>query len=192
MRLVFVLIWVAILVIALAAMWWGWRARTRRDAGVIGATEAPVGELIAEFGTDAASGTGRVMYVSTTPEGEPLSRVAAPGLRYRGPAEIAVRDDGVTIQVAGESPVHLAATQLTGSGTASRRVGKAVESDGLAILNWRDGDRELESSFRFSDRTAQQRFTDAINGITTDSGAAHTEATDQIPPSPQTPQEDAQ
>jgi len=43
-----------------------------------------VGELIAEF--------SRVLYVSTTPVGEPLSRVAAPGLRYRGQAEIAVLD----------------------------------------------------------------------------------------------------
>lgn len=160
MRLAFTLIWIAIVLLAFAAMWWGWRARARRDAGVLGASAAPVGELVARFGS-----AGEVQYVSTTPAGEPLTRVAAPGLRYRGPAEIAVHLDGATVEVAGERPVHLAAAQLLGGGVASRRVGKAVEAGGLALLRWRSGDRELESSFRFASREEQERFVRAIDEI---------------------------
>jgi hypothetical protein len=183
MRLTFTLIWIAILLLALAAMWWGWRARARRDAGVLGAAVAPVGEALARFGGDRSSGThGGLMYVSTTPVGEPLTRVAAPGLRYRGAAEIVVQQDGVTIEVVGERPVHLDAAQVRGSGSASRRVGKAVEAGGLALLRWQDEDRELESSFRFADRAEQQRFAVAIDRI-----AAH-----RISTSPSTSQEDAQ
>lgn len=161
MRLVFTLIWVAILVLALAAMWWGWRARTRRDAGVLGATEAPVGEVLAEFG----GSRGGVQYVSTNPVGEPLTRIAAPGLRYRGPVEIVVHSDGVTVEVTGEHAVYLPATRIGAGGSASRRVGKAVEPGGLALLRWRDGTRDLESSFRFADRAEHERFIRSVDQI---------------------------
>jgi hypothetical protein len=156
-RPLFTLIWVAFVVLVLAGMWWGWRARSRRDADVLGAATAPAGTVVAEF--------PRAYYVSTTPVGEPLSRVAAPGLRYRGYAEVTVREDGVTVEVRGERPVQLAAGQLRGSGSAGRRVGKAVEPGGLALLRWSAGERELESSFRFDDRAEQRRFAEAVDRI---------------------------
>lgn len=158
-RLLFTLIWVAFVALVFAGMWWGWRARSRRDADVLGAAIAPAGAVVAEF--------PRAYYVSTTPVGEPLTRVAAPGLRYRGYAEVTVREDGVSVEVRGERPVQLAADQLRSSGSAARRVGKAVEPGGLALLRWRGGERELESSFRFDDRAQQRRFTEAVDSILT-------------------------
>lgn len=166
MRIAFTLIWIAILALAFAGMWWGWRSRARRDAGVLGAETAPAGEVLAEFARPE-----RVQYVSTVPAGEPLVRVAAPGLRYRGPVDLTVRRDGVTVGVAGEQPVHIAVAQVLGAGSASRRVGKAVEGDGLALLRWRSGERELESSFRFADRGGQERFARAIEEIAVGAGA---------------------
>ena len=168
-RPVFAILIVAIIAIAFIAMWLGWRARARRDSSVLTAATAPIGALVAEF--------ARALYVSTTPVGEPLVRVAAPGLRYRGQAEIAVREGGVTVSIAGEDPVHFEASQLRGSGAAGRRVGKAVEHDGLALMRWDADGRELESSFRFDSRAEQHRFADAI---------------DQISSSPSTSQEGAQ
>lgn len=165
-RLIFALVWIAIVGVVLAAMWWGWRRRTQRDAGVHGVAVL-AGEVLATF-TD-------VQYVSTTPVGEPLVRVAAPGLRYRGFAEITVRRDGVTVQVRGELPVHLHADDIVGSATVSRRIGKAVERDGLALLVWRSDDRELESSFRFAQRADQSSFGALVAEIAwADSGAAGT------------------
>lgn len=159
-RTLFAVIVVAVVIIAFLAMWLGWRARARRDAGVLASSALPVGELIAEF--------SRLLYVSTTPVGEPLTRVAAPGLRYRGPAEIAVRSDGVAVTIAGEDPTYIEAAQLRGSDSAGRRVGKAVEHDGLALLRWVStaDSRELESSFRFESKADQQRFVEAIDAIT--------------------------
>lgn len=148
-RLIFALVWIAIVGVVLAAMWWGWRRRTQRDAGVHGVAVL-AGEVLGTF-TD-------VQYVSTTPVGEPLVRVAAPGLRYRGFAEITVRRDGVTVQVRGELPVNLHADDILGTATVSRRIGKAVERDGLALLVWRSDNRELESSFRFTQRADQSSF----------------------------------
>ncbi len=160
-REVFTLICAAVAALALAGMWWGWRRRARRDAGVLGAAAAPVGEVLGRF--------TEVQYVSTTPAGEPLVRVAAPGLRYRGPAELTVRSDGVTVEVAGERAVHLGAAQIDGSGCAGRRAGKAVEADGLALLRWHtasaDVTRELESSFRFRAEDDQRRFAATIDSL---------------------------
>ena len=160
-RPVFALIFAAIVILAFIGMWWGWRARARRDADVRGTQLAPSGELLAEF--------HELSYVSTTPVGEPLVRVAAPGLRYRGRAHVAVFRDGVTVQVTGEQPVHFSLAQLRGSGSAGVRVGKAVEKDGLALLCWDAGDRALESSFRFDDAAKQREFTEAIEAIVVDS-----------------------
>lgn len=162
-RPMFATIMIAIVVLAFLGMWLAWRARARRDAGVQTSTAAHVGAVIAEF--------ARVFYISTTPAGEPLVRVAAPGLRYRGRADIVVREDGVTLDIDGEQPVHLSAAQLRGSGEAGRRIGKAVEQGGLALIRWESAGEAgqargiLESSFRFDSKAEQQRFAAAIDQI---------------------------
>lgn len=156
-RPVFALVVLLVIVVVFTAMWLSWRARARRDAQVQGAQIAPSGEMLASF--------PHVLYVSTTPEGEPLTRVAAPGLRYRGWAQIDVRADGVTVSVTGEEPVHLTVDQLRGSGSARVRVGKAVERDGLSLLRWASDGRVLESSFRFDDAAQHQEFTAAIDAV---------------------------
>lgn len=129
-----------------------------------------MGDVIAHF--------PRAGYVSTTPEGEPLVRVALPGLRYRGNAELTVRSDGVTIVVTGESPVHIGRSQLRGSTTARARVGKAVERDGLAVLQWKNSGRALESSFRFALPAEQHSFVAAIDTVAPGTATAETGATD--------------
>lgn len=156
-RTAFVILVIAVVVIAFGLMWLGWRARSRRDAGVLTAQQAPTGAVIDQF--------ARVFYVSTTPVGEPLVRVAAPGLKFRGRADIEVREGGVTVEIDSEAPAYFAASQLRGSASAGRRVGKAVEHDGLALMKWDAEGRSLESSFRFDSAAEQRRFAAAINQI---------------------------
>lgn len=163
-RTMFAVIVIAVVLIILLAMWFGWRSRTRRDSAILTSQSAPTSSLIEQF--------ARVMYVSTTPVGEPLSRVAAPGLRYRGRADVSVFEDGVTVQVDGEDPVHFLSSQLAGSGAAGRRVGKAVEEGGLALMRWHAEGRALESSFRFESRAEQRRFTEAFEQISQHTAAA--------------------
>ncbi|MFC6235267.1 hypothetical protein ACFPZL_09265, partial [Leucobacter soli] len=136
---------------------------------------APAGEVLASFAE-------RVLYVSTTPADDPLARVSIPGLRYRGYACLTVRTDGVTLEVVGEAPVHFAADQILGYGTAGRRAGKAVESGGLALLRWSADGRELESSFRFTDRADQVRFAAAVDRVAGTGSEPDTDAA----PRPQT------
>jgi len=157
-RLTFLLIMIAVVIVIFAAMWIAWRARTRRDAQVATGSRVPEGALIAHF--------PKVFYISTTPVGDPLSRVAVPALRYRSYGEIDVREDGVTLQLRSEDAVHFDAEQLRGSGLAGRRAGKAVENDGLALMRWDSGEHELESAFRFDDSAQQRAFLSAIDRAT--------------------------
>lgn len=164
----------------LAGMWFAWRARLRRDRAVPTGQQAPVGRVIAEI--------PRISYISTTPAGAPFERIALPGLAYRGYAAVTVRTDGLTVTVTGEPSVHVAAADVIRTATARARVGKAVERDGLALLIWRSGDRELESGFRALTSADQHTFTTAIDQI-----AAHTSDTPRPHPAddPHTTQEDA-
>ncbi|WP_336991535.1 PH-like domain-containing protein [Leucobacter sp. VD1] len=157
-------------VLVLVSMWFAWRARSRRDAAAAASSPAPDGETIARF--------PRAAYVSTTAEGAPLERIALPGLRYKGYADVTVRRDGVTIEVTGERPVHIGAARVLGTDEAGMRIGKAVEQGGLSLLLWRaddshgtpeagDDGRILESSFRFADAAEQRRFSAAIKQILT-------------------------
>ena len=163
----FAILMASIVVLILGGMWIAWRARSRRDSGVQGFGSAPTGEVVAVF--------PRASYVSTTPVGSPFERVAIPGLRYKGFAEVTVRRDGVSIAVTGEPAVNLSAAQLSGTSTAGGRIGKIVERDGLSLLQWRAHEapehtegseaRVLESSFRFTTPPEQQAFADAIAHI---------------------------
>lgn len=174
-RLAFTVLCIAIVLLVLALMWLAWRARAKRDEVSAARAQALSGSIVAEF--------ERVSYVSTTPVGEPFTRIAMPGLRYKGNAELTVRADGVTIQVYGEYPVHIGLGQLRGTAAAGVRVGKAVEPGGLALLLW-DADTQgaappvqsdgvtpangFETSFRFTTHSEQHNFEAALADIMND------------------------
>lgn len=176
-RTSFIIMVSLIAVVAFTGMWIAWRGRARRDGTLATVATVPelVGEVVARF--------PHASYVSTTPEGAPLERISVPGLRYKGFADVTVRRDGVAVAVTGEAPVLIGAAQLRGSGTASGRVGKAVERNGLSLLRWHldaAGNRparDVESSFRFADPAEQQRFAAAITAVTPQGAATSTTQT---------------
>ncbi|KUF07031.1 hypothetical protein [Leucobacter sp. G161] len=159
-RTMFLVIWIVIAGGLLTFMAVAWRGRKRRDAALALPELGLAGDVAAEF--------AHVSYVSTTPKGAPLERVAIPGLTFKGWADVTVRRDGVEIAVQGERPVEIASAQLRGTDAAAGRIGKIVERDGLSLLQWQSqaaGARELESSFRFSSPTEQRRFAAAVSEI---------------------------
>lgn len=176
-RTSFIIMMSAFAILAFTGMWIAWRARARRDGAspAVNSAAELVGEIVDRF--------PRASYVSTTPEGAPLERLSVPGLRYKGFADVTVHRDGVAVAVTGEAPVLIPSGQLRGSGTASGRVGKAVERNGLSLLRWHldaSGNRparDVESSFRFADPAEQQRFADAITAVTPHGAATSTTQT---------------
>jgi len=119
----------------------GWRSRLRRQSDV-----APLPQVPAEPGAATAAADGQ--YVASTTARDWLDRIAAHGLGIRTDAELSVHPQGVLIDRSGAAPVFIPAGDLTGVRLESGMAGKFVEKDGLLVLSWKLGARELDTGFR--------------------------------------------
>ncbi|GAA3745597.1 transporter [Leifsonia bigeumensis] len=146
-----------VIVAALIGMFFGWRARQRRQAGIPAPEAVP-----ADVGAIRTAVSG--LYVATTRAGEPLERIAVRGLGYRSRMVATVADRGVTLELTGARPAFIPATALRSAGRATWAIDKAVEPGGLVVLGWRLGDLDVDSYFRIDGEA--QAFIDAAAGIT--------------------------
>lgn len=121
---------VAVAVVAIVA--WlvlrSWRRRTARDAA-LSAHPVPAGLGIATLEAE-------VLYVATTPAGEPLERLALPGLAFRGAGRVEILPEGVILRIAGEPVSFIPVDRLIGAETASYAIDRGVEPDGLIAVSW--------------------------------------------------------
>lgn len=140
-RLIPTVIIVAVLAVAVLAMYLGWRARKGRQSDL-----EPPAAVPDDPGSTRSSSTG--LYVATTVSGQPLERIAAHGLGFRSRATLSITDRGVIFTITGRPPVFIARQSLKGVDRATWTIDKAVENGGLVVIAWRLGDRELESYFR--------------------------------------------
>ncbi|MDR7080904.1 hypothetical protein J2X01_000173 [Arthrobacter ginsengisoli] len=127
--------------VALILIWLGWRNRLRRQADV-----DPLPEIPADLGTALAAADGQ--YVASTTAGDWLDRIAVHNLGLRTNAQLSVHPEGVLFDRSGAGPVFIPAARLTGVRQESGMAGKFVEKDGLLVLSWMLGSRELDSGFR--------------------------------------------
>lgn len=146
-----------VIVVALAGMLLGWRARQRRQAG-IPAPDAPPADAGAV--RTAASG----LYVATTRAGEPLERIAVRGLGYRSRMAATVAERGVILELTGAPPAFIPTAALRSAGRATWAIDKAVEPGGLVVVGWRLGDLDVDSYFRIDGDP--QPLIDAVTGVT--------------------------
>lgn len=121
-----------------------WRARGRRQSDV------PAPPAAAPDGSEARYATA-VAYVATTRAGDPLDRVVVHGLGFRGPAHVAVRPDGVHVDLAGRAPFLVATDALDDVRRATWTIDRVVEREGLVLLAWRLGDVAVDTYLRPSD-----------------------------------------
>ena len=121
---------VAVVIVGMAAwlMRRSWKRRTTRDE-TLSAFELPDehGEPILET---------EVLYVATTPVGEPLERLAVQGLAFRGAAHLEVLPEGVVLRIAGESASFLPSDRIVSAGEASYAIDRGVEPEGLVAITW--------------------------------------------------------
>jgi hypothetical protein len=167
LSLIFTLVLVGVALTLIAV---GWRNRLRRQSDV-----EPLAEVPAGLGAPLASADGQ--YVASTTAGDWLDRIAVHQLGLRTNAELSVHPDGVLFGRAGAGPVYIPAGQLTGVRQESGMAGKFVEKDGLLVLSWMLGSRELDTGFRTrraDDKTilfnALQNLISAAPQADTDSG----------------------
>ncbi len=148
-----VLIVVALLIVA------GWRRRVRRDSAAGGGYPAPAA-------TGAPTASADCLYVATTKAGEPLERLALPGLSFRGKAAVTVTAEGVALAVTGEQPVFVPASALTGVGAATYAIDRVVERDGLLRLGWTtSGGAAADSYLRVVDPADREPLAAAIEAL---------------------------
>ena len=149
----------AVVVLALLGMLAGWRRRGRIQASL----ELPGGVV-----AGGARVVVRGQYLATTFAGHPLERVVAGGLAHRSRAELTVTDDGIRLARDGAPPLAIPAAVLTGAGTATWTIDRAVEPGGLTVVGWslrRDGDEvPVESAFRL-DGADRDALVDAVQAL---------------------------
>jgi hypothetical protein len=138
------LVVVVIVALAFTGMWFGWRARRRRQADVpmLAAPPAELGEI---------SRRDDLFYVATTRADAPLDRIAVRGLGFRARAQVTVAATGVQLDIAGESPAFIPVADLRGVGRATWTIDRAVSNAGLVFVRWRLGDAEVDSYLRPDD-----------------------------------------
>jgi hypothetical protein len=129
----------AVVVFALLAA--GWRNRLRRQSDVEALPAVP-----AELSAPLAAANGQ--YVASTTAGDWLDRIAVHNLGIRSNAELSIHPEGVLFERSGAGPVFIPAGRLTGVRQESGMAGKFVEKDGLLVISWMLGARELDSGFR--------------------------------------------
>lgn len=122
------LVAVAVLAVIAWLMVRSWRRRAVRDS-VLSAYPVPAVRGDAELEAE-------VLYVATTPAGEPLERLAVQGLAFRGAGRIEVMPEGVALRIAGEPVSFIPADRVVGAETASYAIDRGVEPEGLIALSW--------------------------------------------------------
>ncbi len=131
---------IAFLFLLFLLMFLGWRARTRRQAGIPKPHAAP-----AELGT--VLGTFEGFYVATTTAGNPLDRVAVRGLGFRARCSVVVADAGVVIRLPGDEP-FIPRADIRDFQHATWTIDRVVEEKGLQVIAWTLGDTQIDSYFR--------------------------------------------
>ncbi|GAB2446966.1 hypothetical protein GCM10027029_00520 [Conyzicola lurida] len=135
---------IAFLVLALALLALGWRARKRRQSALAAPQQPP-----ADLGERLGSFPG--YYVSTTLTGDRLNRVAVRGLGFRAKTDVQVSRAGVVIPIAGQLDTFIPAGDITAVERATWTIDRVVEPDGLTMIRWGLAESSVESYFRVND-----------------------------------------
>lgn len=100
----------------------------------------------------------RCLYVATVFTNQPLQRLVAHGLTHRGFASVAIEPEGIAIYRVGEKSFLIPWSDYLNQDQASAVIDKAVENDGLVVLNWRLGTEFISTYLRFASTKNQLEF----------------------------------
>ncbi|MFF1829432.1 hypothetical protein [Paenarthrobacter sp. NPDC058040] len=149
---------VALILAILAMIGLGWRNRLRRQADVERLPDVPPQLTPA---TVVAEG----QYVATTTAGDWLDRIAVQGLGIRTNAELSIHAEGVLFDRPGASPVFIPLAAVTDVRRDAGMAGKFVEKDGLLVISWKLGARELDTGFRSRQSADQQLLLETLQEL---------------------------
>jgi len=161
-----VLALVAALFVAMARTW---RTRARKQAAAVPPVPVPAG-----LGPAVGSWDG--FTVATTRADQPLERMTAGGLGFRGRGGVTVHRTGVVLHHAGEQDRWIDADDVRGADRATAAIDRVVEPGGLVRLRWTAtgaaGATDLDTYFRFPQDDAAALV--ALQGLSTKHEHPHT------------------
>jgi hypothetical protein len=142
MIVVWVGVLVAVVLLAYAGMWRGWKARAARQARL------PEPQPLDVSATADTSASVAGTYVSTTRGGHWMDRVTAHGLGTLGRAQLAADDAALLVVREGARSFRIPADDLLSVRRERGIAGKVREPEGIVVVTWRLGDHELDTGFR--------------------------------------------
>ncbi len=131
-------------VVLIGLMGLGWRSRKRRQAGIAVPPTAPAG-----LGVELRSFSGK--YVATTVAGDPMNRIAAHGLGFRGAVDVRASAPGLLLHIAGAPEVWIDRSTIRDIRRATWTIDRVVETDGLHVVAWMLGDTGVDTYLRLDD-----------------------------------------
>lgn len=148
------------LLLLLALMVLGWRARARRQVAI--GKPASVPEL-----AGAELVTAPVFYVATTVATEPLNRIAVSGLGFRSRATVSAAEAGITLTIPGQYPSFIPASDVRAVERATATIDRVVERGGMVLVRWvlrSDSGlaTEVDSYLRFIEPEDSNKFCSVI------------------------------
>ncbi|WP_439691694.1 hypothetical protein ACRQ4B_12200 [Curtobacterium sp. SP.BCo] len=159
----------ALVVALFVAMARTWRTRARKQAEAV----PPVG-VPADLSPAAGAWDG--FTVATTRADQPLERITAGGLGFRGRGGVTVHDTGVVLHHAGTPDRWIAAAAVRGADRATWAIDRVVEPGGLVRLRWTAtgaaGATDLDTYFRFPE--GDGAVLAALQGLSTKHEHPHT------------------
>jgi hypothetical protein len=158
-----ILLAVAALFVAMARTW---RTRAARQTAAVPPVRVP-----ADPGSRLGSWDGHV--VATTAADQPLERMTAGGLGFRGRGGVDVHERGVVLRLAGADDRWIAADTIRGADRATWAIDRVVEPGGLVRLRWTAtgaaAATDLDTYFRFPEGGEQALA--ALQGPATTNGS---------------------
>jgi hypothetical protein len=149
---------IVVILLALLGMLLGWRARRRRQSSV-----PPPPAVPTSLGTPSYS--GEVFYVATTIANEPLDRVNAKGLGFRGRATVTVVPEGVVLGIAGTPGSFIPASTIRSVDRATWTIDRVVERNGLVVIAWTLGETDVDSYLRVAEPADPIPLIDAVTAL---------------------------
>ena len=114
----------------------------------------------------ALTAPAKAQYVATVIAGEPLNRVTAHGLGFRGRAQVAAGTGGILISRKGERDLAIATSQLTGFDFEQAVIDRAVEENGLLAIHWIQDATALTTVLRFNNAAERSRVLQSNSALT--------------------------